>query len=80
MEKYPCPVELNVKEKNGRSSSHLLTILDGLHIDLGRFPLRGHSENTTNEGEYFKKYIVYYRFIFINLIYSVLHSIINTIN
>lgn len=49
LEKFPCPVELNVNGKTGRSSNHLVTILDGLHIDLGRFPLRGHSENASNE-------------------------------
>lgn len=53
MEKFPCPVELNVNGKTGRSSNHLVTILDGLHIDLARFPLRGHSEsNASNEGKF----------------------------
>ncbi|CAL1273609.1 unnamed protein product [Larinioides sclopetarius] len=52
LEKLPCPVELNVNGKTGRSSSHLVTVLDGLHIDLSRFPLRGHSENVTNDANH----------------------------
>lgn len=51
VEKLPCPVELNVNGKTGRSSSHLVTVLDALHIDLTRFPLRGHSETASNDGK-----------------------------
>lgn len=52
LEKLPCPVELNVNGKTGRSSSHLVTVLDGLHIDLSRFPLRGHSESVSNDANH----------------------------
>lgn len=64
MEKFPCPVELNVNGKTGRSSNHLVTILDGLHIDLTRFPLRGHSENASNEGMYtISLFLMYFNFL-----------------
>ncbi|KAG8188583.1 hypothetical protein JTE90_005940 [Oedothorax gibbosus] len=49
LEKLPCPVELNVNGKTGRSSSHLVTVLDALHIDLTRFPLRGPTEPVSND-------------------------------
>ncbi|XP_015912196.1 E3 ubiquitin-protein ligase Su(dx) [Parasteatoda tepidariorum] len=52
LEKLPCPVELNVNGKTGRSQSHLVTVLDALHIDLTRFPLRSHSENSVGDANH----------------------------
>ncbi|XP_029824980.1 NEDD4-like E3 ubiquitin-protein ligase WWP1 isoform X1 [Ixodes scapularis] len=40
LDKVPQPLELSCGSKPGRSYSYLLTILDGMHVDLGWYPPR----------------------------------------
>lgn len=48
LDKLTLPLELNTLTKPGRSTNYLIILLDGMHIELSRFPSR-HTENTNTE-------------------------------
>ncbi|XP_022255905.1 E3 ubiquitin-protein ligase Su(dx)-like [Limulus polyphemus] len=46
LDKLPMPMELNVAGKVGRSSSFVVTILDGVQIEMIRYPPRNFSDSS----------------------------------
>ncbi|XP_013794411.2 NEDD4-like E3 ubiquitin-protein ligase WWP1 [Limulus polyphemus] len=51
LDKLPMPMELNVAGKVGRSSSFVVTILDGVQIEMNRYPPRNSSESSNSNAQ-----------------------------
>lgn len=49
LDKLTLPLELNTAGKSGRSTNHLIILLDGMHIELSRFPARSQTESGCTE-------------------------------